>query len=183
MGWIGSILSFSRAIANDAKISEVKIDRGGGTNITAEHFSSIGDDSFPLETDFVILQQIKRSGGFAVVGYIDPSSEPKAQKGDKRIYARDANGTLKAEVWLKNDGTIVINNGSGSFLMEASGKVIINGLEIDTNGNLTTTGTVKADIIEGDSSVLAAGKELVDHTHAQANDSGGNTEQPTGPNQ
>ena len=163
MGLRARLLSFARVIRNSANISDVKVDTGGGVNVTAEHFASAGDDSFPLTTDYAYVSPVPTSGGFVVVGYIDPKSEPKAQAGDKRIYARKSDGALAVEVWLKNDGSVVIANDNGSFEMEAGGDVIINGAKITTDGDVIT----------------ASGVSLDNHPHAQGVDSANDTQVPT----
>jgi hypothetical protein len=63
------------------------------------------------------------------------------------------------------DGSIAGANGGGAYELTAGGNFVVNGLIIDTAGNLTSTGTIEADTLSGTTSVLAAGKELVDHTH------------------
>jgi len=131
MGRIAKLLSFVRVTRNGAKISDVKINPGGNANTTAEHYSNIGEDAFPLNTDYVVDIDIKRSGGSVVVGYLDPINIPKALQGDKRIYSRQTNdGTSIAEVWLKNDGVIVVSNANGTITMETNGDVKINGGKI-----------------------------------------------------
>lgn len=45
-------------------------------------------------------------------------------------------------VWLKNDNTISMENGSGSFQLMADGSFLINGLQITADGNvITASGT------------------------------------------
>lgn len=185
MGWVAKVISFIRVDRNSAKISDVTINTGGGYLQTAEHFSPSGDDAFPLDTDYTIAQSVQQTGRVAVVGYIDPKSTPKALKGEKRIYARDANtGEVVVEVWLKNtgeaitsnangsvtlrpdggvilrtpgstfdakaDGSIKGDNGNGSFELQANGDFLVNGVKIDTNGNITTAGTLNADDVTAD---------------------------------
>lgn len=41
-------------------------------------------------------------------------------------------------VWLKNDNTISMENGSGSFKLLADGSFLINGLQITADGNVIT---------------------------------------------
>ena len=48
MGLIAKLLSFTRVTRNNAKISDVKVNPGGGPNITVEHYATPGDDSFLL---------------------------------------------------------------------------------------------------------------------------------------
>lgn len=185
MGRIAKLLSFVRVTRNDAKISDVKVDPGGGPNITAEHFASSGDDAHPLPDDYVIINDLAGTGRKASVGYLDPVNTPKALPGDKRIYARDGDtGAVVVEIWLKNDGTAIVSNdngsvmlrpdggsiittpestldakadgsikganGSGSFELEAGGDFVVNGVTIDTNGNIVTAGTINADDVTAD---------------------------------
>jgi len=152
---ISKILSFVRALRNGAKISDVKIDSGGGPNVTAEHFAPAGDDSFPLTTDYAIASNTQGTGKHAVLGYVDPINEPKATPGDKRIYARDAEtGAVVVEMWLKNDGSSIMENANGSIELSANGDIIINGVTIAANGGITAP-----------NSLVLNGKELDGHDH------------------
>ena len=160
MGRVAKILSFLRLTRNGAKVSDVKTDTGGGVNITAEHFADAGDDSFPLTTDYALNIDVPGSGNEATVGYLDPINTPKAEAGDKRIYARDAStGAVVVEVWLKSDSSAIISNSNGAIELQADGTVNINGLTIDATGALVSPVSVSAP------SVLANGKELAGHDH------------------
>jgi len=167
MGRLAVLLSFLRTTKNGAQVSDVKVDPGGGANVTAEHFSAPGDDSHPLPDDYVALNGDSGTGRESAIGYLDPANEPKALPGDKRIYARDENGVLIAEIWLKNtgegiisndngsvtlraDGSIKGDNGSGSFELEVNGDFLVNGVTIDTSGNISTAGTLNADDVTAD---------------------------------
>lgn len=203
---IAKLLSFVRVVRNEANVSDVKIDPGGGANITSEHFAPPGDDSFPLPGDYVLGVDVPRSGSKCAAGYIDPVNTPKANEGDKRIYGRKADGTLVNEVWLKNDGSILVSNDNGSILLRAdgsiksdngsgffelktSGDIDLNGVNIDPSGNIlcpttiiavTSVSSVLIEAVTPSGSLMVQGKEMKGHTHTQANDSGGNTEQNTG---
>lgn len=209
MGWLNTIRSFARVTRNDAEISDVEIDPGGGPAITAEHYGPAGDDAHPLTTDYALAVGIPRTGGAAVAGYVDPINTPKAQPGDKRIYARDSDtGVTVVEVWLKNDGTAMVfnangsiilcpdggaiittpgstfdakadgsikgDNGNGSFELEVGGDFVVNGVRIDTAGNITSPTSVSAP------SIVADGKELAGHDHPIT--SGSSAPGPTGAN-
>jgi hypothetical protein len=121
MGSVAALLEFVRALRGEStKVSDVKVDRGGGDNRTLEHFADPGDDSFPLPQDFVAAIDQEGSGRGSAVGYIDPLNEQKAEAGDKRIYARDpATGAQVGEVWLKSDGSVTLSNDSGSMVLES----------------------------------------------------------------
>lgn len=192
MGRIAKLLSFVRIERNGAKVSDVKVDRGGGDARTVEHFSAPGDDSFPLATDYLHTEKQAGTGRDSAVGYVDPINEPKALEGDKRIYARDAaTGAVMVEVWLKNDGTAIESNdngsvtlnpngsikglnANGSFELQAGGNFVVNGVTIDTSGNITSPAAVSAP------SIVASGKELAGHDHPI--NSGSSAPGPTGPN-
>ena len=212
MGRIAKILSFIRTERNTAKVSDVKMDPGGGANITGQHFAPAGDDSHPLPDDYVASMKVPRTGSEVVVGYLDPNADQKAQPGDKRIYARDPNdGTVIVEIWLKNDGTALItnengsaelkpdggsiattpsstfeckadgsikgDNGSGTFELATSGNFLVNGVTIDTSGNITSPTTITGATVAGTTSLTAAGKEMAGHAHLAGTPPGN-----TGPN-
>lgn len=196
MGRIAKLLSFTRVIKNGARISDVQVDPGGDILKTTEHFAPPGDDAFPLKTDRPFIQANGRQGGESTIGYADPISTPVALEGDKRIYGRSANGVTVNQVWLKNDGSILISNDNGSFLLQTDGSIagtnsngsfelesggdfVVNGVIIDVAGNVTTTATVTASTVVAVTSLTVDGKEVLGHNHTQPNDLGGNVEQPT----
>lgn len=163
MGRVTRLLSFVRGAVGGDKVSDVKADPGGGANITAQHFSSPGDDAVPLPGDYVAISAAAGSGRGSAVGYLDPLNEQKAERGEKRIYARDVEGAQVVEVWLKRDGTAIIQNSAGVFTLQPDGEFNINGARITTGGDVIT----------------ASGVSLDNHPHNQGSDSGGDSEQPT----
>jgi hypothetical protein len=110
VGLIAKLLSFVRVTRGGSSLSDAKVNPGGGDNLICEHFADSGDDSFPMPNDDVALLKTKRTGGYVTVGYLDRKNNEKATLGEKRIYSRDAAGNWIAEVWLKSNGDIVLNN-------------------------------------------------------------------------
>lgn len=173
MGRIAKILSFIRNPVNDINKTDVKLNPDGGSNINAQHFSSPGDDAFPLNTDFVVTTKVQGEGKEAAIGYADPKNAPKTSSGEKRIYSRDVNGDEIAEIWLKNDGTIEIANQNGSVKINTDGTIeIISPTIIDITaptinltGTVVVTGTIAATSIATTGDVVANGKSLETHTH------------------
>lgn len=180
MGRIGKILEFIRSTSFGAMMTDTKADLGGGDIVNAPHFGAPGDDSHPLPGDYAAFVPSVRRGGWFSVGYVDPKNAQTAQKGERRIYGRNVGGDQVCEVWLKSDGTILADNANGSYSLSpdgshllqnsngyiklmADGTVDINGFIIGVNGNGTT----------------AKGVSVDDHTHAQAVDSAGNTQEET----
>ena len=148
-GKLSKLLSFVRLSRNDALLSESKVDPGGGANITGEHFDGPGEDAHPIEGDIVAILPIPRSNGDdgVAVGYADIQNEKKAARGDKRIYARGSDGVLICEIWLKNDGEILIDNFTASTTMLPNGTVTTKNdvatVVIKNDGTMTATnGTV-----------------------------------------
>lgn len=153
MGRVAEVLSTKRVNDEDGHGVDVTCDPGGGQNVTAALFAASGDDSPPLRGDFVALEDSSGTGVEHVVGCADVRNAGTAANGEKRLFARDANGAVKIQLWLKGDGTLVIGHGNGSIEMAADGAVTINGLVIDPDGNVTTPGEIAAD---GEVTAMAA---------------------------
>jgi phage baseplate assembly protein gpV len=179
---LGKLLSFIKSTRNGAKLSEVKLDPGGGPNVTAEHFSAPGDDAHPLPGDYVVHVAIQRSGGSAVVGYLDTNNDQKAAAGEKRIYARDSDGASIVELWLKNDGTAVLENENGSVTLAPNGDITLDGAAITINGSsITVNGltTINGAIIsEAGEISTASGIDLDTHIHGGVTPGTGTTSTP-----
>lgn len=62
---------------------------------------------------------------------------------------------------VKADGSIKGDNGSGSFELQSGGDFLVNGVTIDTSGNITTAGTINADDVTADNQDVT----LSTHTH------------------
>ena len=160
MGSLGKVIQFIRTVRNLAKISDVIIDPGGGANKTAVNCVGIGDDSYPLATDYAAAIKIGKTGNIVVVGYLDPKNDPVSLPGEKRIYSRQyPAGSIAAEIYLKNtgeieikndngeinifnDGKARINNPNGTITLEANGSVDVNGTVIDNHGIITGNGAI-----------------------------------------
>lgn len=181
MGFIALVKAFERTERNGAKVSDVTVDPGGAPTVRSEHFQGAGDDSYPLGTDYSLNVDIPRTGGSAVAGYIDPINQPKAEKGDKRIYSRQtSDGQVVAEIWLKNTGEIIEVTPKAVFQRSPNGAMLFQ------NENLTIEGRADgyciingAYITPSGDVVTASGRSLDKHPHNQGNDSGGNSEEPT----
>lgn len=63
--------------------------------------------------------------------------------------------------------------------LDVSGDANIDG-NVTIGGNLTVVGTITAPIVTASTSMSVNGKDLEAHTHSQANDSDGDSEQDTG---
>ena len=159
MGRIGTVSAWIRK----ALTGEVRNDPGGGAVLQSSRFTAPGVDSVPLPGDYVLTVEVQGTGSTAAVGVVDGQNASTANPGELRIYARDADGALVVSLYLRNDGSAVLTNGSGMATLQPSGEFNINGARITTDGDV----------------ISATGVSLNNHTHSQGQDSGGDTEQPT----
>lgn len=204
MGLVGVLKTFARVTRKAAEVSDVQLDPGGGPNLTGQHFSAPGDDAHPLPDDYVTAVSVTQTGRVAVVGYVDPNNEQKAELGEKRIYARNSSGSTVVELWLKNsseaelfnangsvtlrpDGTIEADNSNGTLVLNANGSIVgqnSNGsFELESGGDFVING-VRIDVngnVTVPSSLQINGVEVFGHYHEQDSDSDGDSEEDTGP--
>jgi hypothetical protein len=181
MGTTAVVQSFERVSDENGNGVDVKIETAGADNVDeAEHFANCGDDAPPLPGDFAAISDAPGKGSLRVGGYADAKNLGKALGGEKRIYARSSDGTLVAEIWLKGDGSIhveAIQSGSDVTIstLQSGGKINLNGVQIDTSGNVTVPGKVNA---TGEVTTSAAGAPVKLSTHIHPTGTG-----PSGPPQ
>jgi hypothetical protein len=87
-------------------------------------------------------------------------------KSDGSAITTNANGSYA----LNADGSQKGQNANGSFELKANGDFLVNGVTIDSAGNVTVPTSLQVNSVE-----------VADHDHAQDDDSGGNSEVDTGP--
>lgn len=76
---------------------------------TANEVTPFGLDSSPLENYTAIYSDTANVGESLIIGYIQKNQI--AQQGEARLFSLDSNGLLKAEIFCKADGTIILNGG------------------------------------------------------------------------
>lgn len=67
-----------------------------------------GDDSCPVSGLKGVKSKTSTDSIHVILGYF--GRNPKAQTGEKRLYATDKDGNFVCSVWFKNDGSIEFNN-------------------------------------------------------------------------
>jgi hypothetical protein len=141
MGFLGTVVSFTRAVVGGAQAPEVKIDRGGNDALTAHHFAAPGDDAPPLPGDVAYLGDDAGAGAVQSLAYQDPKTAGVAAAGERRIYSRSGPGVVAGELWLKADGTLVAKNASGSLELMPDGSLRLGNalgeLAVDAAGSVT----------------------------------------------
>lgn len=145
----------------------LKNDTGGGNDVSSELYNDSGVDAPPLPGDSIVSVGTQGTGRPAAVGSADTKNASTAEPGERRTYARDADGVIKATMLLQGDGAVAITNAVGMITIAANGDIAL------TNGTATLALTGANVIING----IIFGT----HVHAQGNDSAGDTQEPTGP--
>lgn len=101
-----------------------------------EHLQPFGDDAKPLPQDDGWSDRTSQNGVDVYFGSFDYDNKI-TEPGEKRTYARDADGNPVNHVYLKKDGTIIIANDSYSKTINPDGSFV------ETNG--TYSKSVNAD--------------------------------------
>lgn len=110
----------------------IKADRSGGDINEMEHLQPHGDDAKPLPQDDGWSDRTSKNGNDVYLGAFDYENKI-AEPGEKRIYARNADGDPVNQVYLKKDGEIISSNDNCSITQKPDGTII------GTNGSGTTT--------------------------------------------
>lgn len=132
---IGKIL---KALIKD-NIREIITEVYTQNTIISNQVLPAGVDSSPLADDQGVIISIDKNLGKTVHVGIYP--DPIAAPGEVRLYSRDENGTQKAEIYMTNDGSIIITgetdidiNGD-KININAADTVTINSSTTEINGN------------------------------------------------
>lgn len=135
MGLIGRVTQFVRG-----RVSQVEVDPGAPVApFTSDYASAPGDDSPPLEGDWVLVVPGGGGGRSVAVGYADTANAGTAAPGEKRLTARDSGGAIVIAVWLRGDGSLTIDNGLGSLELGTDGTWTLNGAQITPDGDVVTS--------------------------------------------
>lgn len=138
MGRIGKVIkSFIAKLSGsstDAQFSSVE--EFSGDQRTVQVFGPCNEDFAPPENCKTLNIPLGRGRGFLVsAAYHNQAIAPVAVHGERRIYSTNQAGdAVKTEIFLKQDGTILIDNGKVTITASPSGL-----LEIVTDGNTEIT--------------------------------------------
>ena len=112
---------FNTTLSNGAKLLGYGVDFQGTTH-KAIATGIAGIDAKPILQDNVVTIKQENSGSQPlVIGTNDVISESVTTEGEIQIYSRDAEGVKQADVLIKADGSIKLNNANGSFELKADG--------------------------------------------------------------
>lgn len=85
--------------------------------VQAKQIAPYGIDSAPVKQVVAIYSGTDSVKDCVVLGYIVPNQ--LASPGENRLFSSDADGNLKAYIWLKNDGTILIGGNADNAVRYA----------------------------------------------------------------
>lgn len=152
---------------------------------TVELMSQTGENSNPPTGSRVVV--IGAGSAFKLAIASDDDIVPATADGEKIIYSTDETGAATvSSIYLKNDGTIIADNGEITITAEPGGllsivtsgnteitsaKTIINN-DLQVNGAINSTGNIESDTdmiavnVTGSTEVTGGSKALSTHTHS-----------------
>lgn len=161
MGRIAEVVSFAQRTIRGISVGIVRFATGSDDDGTADYYGPSGEDSPPLAGDFCRTVD-NVDGGEQAIGFHDVKNAGKALPGEKRIYARDEDGTLVGEFWIKRDGTIRIQ-GNARIQIDAPEITLGDGsAPVSTAGDIVTV--VVPPLVAGPFPVLPVVPTLVAST-------------------
>jgi len=167
MGRLGKVIkSFIDKLSGSGSNAQFSsVEEFAGDQRTAQAFGPCNEDFSPPESCRTFDVPIGKDRGYLLsIAYHNQLINPVAVHGEKRIFSTNQAGdTVMSEVFLKQDGSVLIKNSLGSFEMKVSGEFEINGATITIDGDFIT----------------AAGISLDTHVHEQGNDSDGDIQEDT----
>lgn len=203
MGIIGKVIkSYISKLSGSSRDAQFgSTEEFAGDERTVQYFGPCNEDFAPPESCETYNVSLGSGAGYLIsTAYHNQLITPVAVHGERRIFSTNQAGdTVMSEVFLKQDGEILIKNGKATITIDASGeitidtggeieitssKTIINN-DVDIVGNLNVTGTIGSTVsvtapnVVGSVDVSSGGKSGLNHTHAQGNDSGGSSEAET----
>ena len=101
---------------------------------TANECGPFGLDSSPLPEYTAIYSETANAGESLIIGYIQKNQI--AQQGEARLFSLDSKGLLKAEIFCKADGTIILNGGGFSAVRYENLNSELQQLKTDMNTEL-----------------------------------------------
>lgn len=94
---------------NDSMMRRILTMFNGKTNtVTAVQYGPYGEDSNPVKDSVGIYTSTELDGKEVCLGIMNKNA--KAELGERRLYATDANGAFKFNIWMRADGKVLIGD-------------------------------------------------------------------------
>ena len=198
MGRIGKVIKsyINKLSGSSTDAQHASVEEFAGDQRTVQVFGPCNEDFAPPENCKTINIPLGRGRGLLVsAAYHNQQIAPVAVHGERRIFSTNQAGdTVMAEVFLKQDGTILIKNAKVTITVDPSGlleietdgnteitslKTIINN-DVDIIGTLNVSTLIASPTIAATTSLTVDSKEMKEHAHPQGVDSDSDTQQNTG---
>lgn len=131
MGRIGKVIKsyIAKLSGSGTNAQFSSVEEFAGDQRPVQIFGPCNEDFAPPENCKTINIPLGRGRGFLVsVAYHNQLITPVALPGERLIYSTNQAGdTVMAKVFLKQDGTLVIENSSGCVELAPSGNILLNG--------------------------------------------------------
>lgn len=191
MGRIGKVIkSFIAKLSGSGTNAQfASVEEFYGDQRTAQVMGPCNEDfAPPLGCKTLDLTMGLGRGYLVTVAYHNQLIAPIAKHGERRLFSTNQAGdTVKSEVFLKQDGEILVQNENITIIAHADGflEITTSGIsqftsektifknDIEVEGNMAITGVITGANVFG-------GADSDDHIHSQGNDSGGASEQDVG---
>ena len=145
MGTLGKILQYEKPVKRGVTVPAVKSTLRARENVQAEIYGPAGDDSPPLPGDMGFFPSNSQTGGRVCLGVIDQANAPQAEPGERRLYARDADGNIVTTVWIKKDGTLELlgtaDNAVRYLPLDTALQLLVTAINAALGGKLDGAGT------------------------------------------
>lgn len=151
MGRIGRVITafIGRLSGSGRNAQQIAVEEFAGDERKAQVFGPCNEDFAPPENaETVDLPLGDGAGLLTAAAYRNGAIEPVALPGERRIFSTNAAGdTVMAEMFLKQDGTILVANNNaaiaispaGELTITTTGKATLNiGDELEINSTKTT---------------------------------------------
>lgn len=129
------MIALSKILSTDFdtfKRRVVKVLRLGKDDVqTGKEAMPFGMDSSPIQDMVGVFMDTSEKGKPVLVGYFNKNQ--LAQPGETRFFSVDSNGSLKAYVWLKNDGNLLLNGDADNAVRFSKLEEGFNKLKSDLN--------------------------------------------------
>lgn len=86
-----------------------------------EHIDQNGEQTNPLNDATLVILEISRTWKIAVAVKDLVEPDDTLERGEKKIYALDSDNNVVAWIYLRGDGSIRLDNGTGSAELKADG--------------------------------------------------------------
>jgi len=93
---------------------------------SVEYINQNGEQSSPLDDTTVLVLDLNQTWKLAIAINDLVDIDETLERGEKKIYAVDSDNNVVAWIYLNGDGSIRLDNGSGSIELTASGNIVNN---------------------------------------------------------